>query len=296
VSHQQSQTVSGARWIGSEDRGTVLSYSGSILLGSRMTGMTAIALCYTKFGYVMAADGRARNDPAKPDYEPKEDAQKIFGIVGSDKMLAVGLMGEIIKLPDGSFDLVAEIAKQKARLANLNFKNLRAYVDKLGDNLAPIFDQGWKDGILDPWEESDPNDENDDLIARLIFAGYFNHRPQSAHLEFRYRNNKAEPKADNILLSPGQLVLAAPPGIKELIENDPQFSDYRKPTGPDIPIEGARVFVTSWIEACGSSLAVKLIPKCASVGGDTHVAAITPSEGFHWLTPPRSFDESWPQT
>jgi len=42
------------------------------------------------------------NDPTKADYSTSNDAQKIFEIAAPDKTLALGLMGEIIKLPDGS--------------------------------------------------------------------------------------------------------------------------------------------------------------------------------------------------
>lgn len=284
MSRPQCQTAYGVR-------GSVLSYSGPILLDSRMT---AIPLCYTKFGYVMGADGRGGNDPTKADYSTSNDAQKIFEIAAPDKTLALGLMGEIIKLPDGSFDLVAEIAKQKTRLASRSFNSLRHYVEKFGEVLKPFFDQAWQDGTLDPWEEVDPNDENDDLVARVIFAGYFNQRPSSAYLEFRHKNKKAEPQVTAIILSPGQSLLAGPG--TGLIQNDPRFSEYRKPTGPHLSIEGARDLVTSRIEAYNSPLAAKLIPKCESVGAHIHVAAITPSEGFKWLTRPLVFDKSWPQT
>lgn len=250
--------------------------------------MTAIALCYTKSGFVMAADGRSRTYDAATDvYSPDSDeCQKIFSVVESGKILAYAVMGDAVSNQDGSFNLMAEVERQRKRLSAVRFDSLRDYVRIIGYKAKRAFDKAWKSGRLDPWQRgSDPNDEYDNLIARILFAGYAPN-PAFVQAELFYDNRRAELRVSTLPIPPGIPALAAPTGILQIIDSDPRFAEYRKPYGPDISMEDACALIKGKIEACASPLAAEIDARCAGIGGHIHVAAVTPS-GFRWLLPPK---------
>lgn len=272
-------------WYGSDDASSILCRFGQLSLDSRMT---AISLCYTNTGFVIAADRRQQMyDSVKGEYiETGEDNfQKIFDIVEDDKVLAYGLMGNVISNDDGSFDVLAEIGKQRERLARIRFADLWDYVNRISYNLKLAFDAAWKDGRIDPWQHSEG--EYDNLLLRLIFLGYMHKKPSSVQAEFFHKNKRAKLRVSLVIQPiPGQNALAAPIGILAAISHDERFAAYRRSTSLDMTIEDALNFTKSQIEACATPLAAKIDPRCKGIGGFIHVAAVTKNEGFKWLIQP----------
>ncbi len=175
MSRPQSQTACPMRWIGGDDRGSVLCYSGPLLLDSRMT---AVAFCYTNAGFVIGADGRSRTlDSATGTYRLDGDNhQKIYPLPGAGRIIAYGMMGEAVASEDNSFDLKAEIERQRKRLATKPFANLRDYVGAIGIKLKKNYEKA-TETCLDYKIPADAQDEYDRLLARVIAVGYVSSKP-----------------------------------------------------------------------------------------------------------------------
>jgi hypothetical protein len=55
----------------------------------------------------------------------------------------------------------------------------------------------------------------------------------------------------------------------------------------ELTIETAAKIASGYIEACRSDYGRELDPIVTlGIGGHTHIAKITPSEGFQWIVPP----------
>jgi len=288
VSRPQSQTTSSHRWIGGDDRGSVLCYSGSFLMDSRMS---AISFCYIKSGFVIAADGLSRTlDSATGTYRPNGDKhQKIYPLLGSGRILAYGMMGEAVASEDNSFNLKAEIDRQQKRLATKQFPNLRDYLGAIGIKLRKAYEKATKT-CLDYKPPPDAQDEYDRLLARVIAVGYVAAKPSCVQAEFFFEDKgRVELRVTTVPLRPGIPALAAPRAIPGIIDTDPRFEEYRLPFGPDISLEDARALIKRRLEACATPLAAEIEPLCSGIGGHIHIAAVTPS-GFDWLEAPVTAD------
>ncbi|HLM80335.1 MAG TPA: hypothetical protein VK302_06850 [Terriglobales bacterium] len=249
--------------------------------------MTAIAFCYTKPGFVIAADGLSRTlDSATGTYHPNGDKhQKVYPLLGSGRILAYAMMGEAVASEDNSFDLKAEIERQQKRLATKHFPNLRDYLGAISIKLKKTYEKA-TETYLDYRPQPDARNEYDRLLARLIVVGYVAAKPSCVQAELFFEDKgKVGLRVTAEALHPGIPALAAPRDIPGIIDRDPRFSEYRLPHGPEMPIEHASAVIKRRIEACASPLAAKIEPLCAGIGGHIHIAAVTPS-GFKWVVPP----------
>jgi hypothetical protein len=273
------------RWLGSaDDRGSILCYSGPLLLDSRMT---AISFCYIEPGFVIAADGRSRTfDSATGIYCPNgETHQKIFPLLGAGRILAYAMMGEAVASEDNSFDLKVEIERQRKRLATKHFPNLRDYMGAIGIRLRKAYEKA-TETCLDYKPPADARDEYDRMLARVIAVGYVASKPSCVQAEFFYEGKgKVELRVTTEPLQQGIPALLAPRDISGVIDRDSRFSEYRLPYGPTMPIEHASAVIQRRLEACASPLAAEIDVLCSGIGGHIHVAAVTPS-GVSWLVPP----------
>ena len=251
--------------------------------------MTAIAFCYTKSGFVIAADGLSRTlDSSTDTYQPNGDKhQKIFPLLGSGRILAYAMMGDAVASDDNSFDLKAEIERQQKRLATRQFLNLRDYLGAISIKVEKAYERATKT-CLDYKPQPDARDEYDRLLARLIAVGYVAAKPACVQAEFFFEDKgRVERRVSAVPLRPGIPALAAPRDVSAIIDNDPRFAEYRLPFGPEMPIEHAGALIKRRIEACASPLAAEIEPLCAGIGGHIHIAAVTLS-GFKWLVPPEA--------
>ena len=88
--------------------------------------MSAIAVIYTRDGFVLAADGRRSLDDDATEsaqFLLSDMVQKIFPVEDRDRTLAYAITG-LAGSDDGEFDTYVEAAKQTERLSNLEFRNL----------------------------------------------------------------------------------------------------------------------------------------------------------------------------
>lgn len=262
---------------------SVIQYAGagSLILDSGQ--MTAISFCYTRSGFVIAADGRSQNfDSITGTYRPDGDKhQKIFPLLGAGRILACAITGSAVASEDNSFNLSVEIERQQKRLATKYFPNLRGYLGALGFKLKKAYEKA-TETCLNRKSQLD-EDESDDVLARLIVMGYVAGHPSSRCVEFIFESKGKV--ALNMLRNdnqPGIPALFAPKSIGNVIDCDPRFAEYRLPFGFEMPIEQASAVVRRRIEACASTLAAEIEPLCSGIGGHIHIASITPS-GFDWV-------------
>lgn len=247
--------------------------------------MTAIALCYTKSGFVIAADGQSSSyDAAKDEYTPKDShCTKIFGMLASGRSLGYSAMSNFVFSEDGSFSLFDEIERQ--RKSSTRFETLRDYIRAVGYKATKAYRKAWKSGRFDPWPEADPENT---LIARIIFAGYVLQKPSWMQVEIIHQNGYAEMCQPSQVapLTYGRCALAGPEKVVNSVLNGSEFASYRNPFGPDLSLEEGGELAVNLIKACMTPLALELDPLCKNLGGDIHVAAITPVE-FKWLVEPK---------
>lgn len=248
--------------------------------------MTAIAFCYTKSGFVVGADGRSRiYDPVKDEFShSRDDCQKIFSIVESGKVLAYAVIGDAVSSEDNSFDLMAEIERQRKRLTGQHFSSLHSYASAIGYKVERAYKKALRSGRLDFRYRAGAEDETENLLARVLFMGYLRF-PAFAYIELMRTESGAELRTTNQSAALGVPALVAPAGVLTAIDNDPRFAEYRLPYGPEMSIEDARALVTRRLEACASPSATEINSLCAGIGGHIHIATVTPS-GFDWLVPP----------
>jgi hypothetical protein len=249
-------------------------------------GMTAIAGNCVAEGVVVAADGRTRV-PESPELTDEirlrgnlENERKIFLIKDQDKILVYAGVGYLSAADDG-FSLLDEIKKQQLLLCQRRFETCRDYVQHLSLKLkAALRDALKKKTFCVP--------EDDPLIARLLFAGFFRKEMSWIAAQFKHDQGRVKLEVDRYPITPGNMVVLGPPKMWDLFRaNDARFAEYIKPLGPNSMLEEGRDCAKGFIDMCKSPLAAEIEPLCRNVGGHVHVAAVTP-DGFRWLIEPEN--------
>lgn len=262
--------------------------------------MTAIATVYTVGGFIIGADGRSRAkdpDPTKVTEEMKarhdrEDKRKIFCITDADKTLAYAFMGTVSN-DEHTFSILEEADRQSKLLSSKHFATCYDYVHELTLGLNQAFNDARADGRLDAWYVKEDLADDDNLIARMILVGYFSGKASWIIAEFRDYDNKAKVQVQPIpQFTPGGIITAGGKLMPKLLfqDKDSRFAQYIRPTGPDTTLEQGADAAKAFIEACSTPLAAELDPVCQSVGGHIHIAAVTPTDGFKWLIPPKNLE------
>jgi hypothetical protein len=249
--------------------------------------MTALAACYTKSGFVIGADSRSRTYDAATDKfsDPRDDCQKIFKIEEPGKVLAYAVMGDV-RSDGNSFDLMEEIEHERERLSGHHFSNLYRYARAIGRRTEKAYEKALRSGRLEFHYYANAVRPTDNLLARVLFVGYMS-LPDFLCIELFRTANGAELQIKNMGIQVGRAALAASEHIREAVDTDPGFAEYRIPSGPTASLEEAHAVVKRRIEACASPLAQKIDPlHAAGIGGEIQVAAVTPSN-FKWLEKPK---------
>src|ERR1700685_59507 len=277
-----------------------LYWSGLFPFLFKDSRMTAFATVYTTDGFVIAADGRSRAqdpDPTKitadmKERHDREDRRKIFCIAEPDKTLAYAFMGTVAN-DEKTFDLYEETNRQSKLLSSRQFDTCYDYAYKLAFGLKRAFNDARKDGRLDAWYGNEDLDEEDNLIARMMLVGYFHGKPSWIVAEFRSFDNRAKLQVQPIPeFTPGGYMTAGGKLMPKLLfqDKDSRFAEYITPTGPDTTMERGAHFARAFIEACSTPLAAELDPICKSIGGHIHIAAVTLTDGFKWIVPPKNLE------
>ena len=261
--------------------------------------MSAIAVIYTRDGFVLAADGRRSLDDDATEaaqFLLSDMVQKIFPVEDRDRTLAYAITG-LAGSDDGKFDTYVEAAKQTERLSNLEFRNLDGYAEEFCRGLNKAFNLTKKQGHVPRFPQIKRLPQLGGWgIATAVFAGYFQGAPSWSYADFFHHDNLPSAFRVNVApISPGNRLFSGSGRIQQLTypndrdtKTDPRFARYIKPTGPDTSLEGAVDIGRGFIEAHSDPVALQEdYDVCKRVGGHIHIAKVTPS-GFEWLVKPKT--------
>lgn len=273
-------------WYGSPVTETWYSRKGSC----RVTEMTALASMYVVPGFVIAADGRCKSDDEEFAPFDTEYAQKIFPIKNEGRALAYSLIG-FAGTNDGKFKLVDELAKAADILKNRRVPDYPSYIHRFCHHVQQTVNRARRDGRISEFPKNDhmPPERRNSLF-RLLIVGYYKGKPWYSEVNFARDENEhvyftaenGEPKRDWIAVTGSDAIAEALFGGNR----DSRFDRYREITGDDV-ISRAACAMKGYIEACGDPLSSTLDPLCKGIGGHTHIAEVTPENGFRWRIPPR---------
>ena len=250
---------------------------------------TAIVSHYTTSGFVISADGKTSDG--------SESTQKIFEIEGApaayalygnsiafgngkddDQPSPLHLGDEIGKLLNSGSVPIGDLIACGAQLA----KELHATILKAKENKLIVY-------------PSRPSDIDGGVsIANVFLFGYSKGSPVEVDITFRHREQLlSEPRVDGT--DPRRVRNPRVWGcdkVWELLRSGDyrfaRFGGVRLPPKPEeISLLDAAKLGENYIWACDSYEGRKWgDPQiCSSIGGHSHVAAITPT-GFCWLKPP----------
>jgi hypothetical protein len=259
---------------------------------------SAILPFYTSEGFLIAADGRRRVNKEKRG----DDTTKIFEISEPGKSLAYAFGGTVAFTDKENEDLIMfdfrdEILKiiRSQRMANHN--NLQSYTWKIAvrlhERLTHALTNERMERLTDEGAVETPAD-----VACLIVAGYYEKYPSWVAIKFPHIGQALlEPKLQVMTLAKGYM----PPVIygaqivfqKIFMLDDPAFAKYRIPRihmPEDVTLEEVAESAKRYIRACDDPEVIKIDPMCASIGGDIHIAKVTPQSGFEWMVPPQKLN------
>jgi len=130
------------------------------------------------------------------------------------------------------------------------------------------------------------------VIAKVMLIGYYSDVGCVAEIDFRHDNQTLlEPVLTKELVGPTNFeVFSGSKFIANRIFNskDPKFLKYRtvsvKKGMPPATLSEATELVRNYIQACIDNQSRD--DECRQIGGQPHVATISPEHGFEWVTPP----------
>jgi hypothetical protein len=255
---------------------------------------TAIVSIYSPEGFVIAADGFSTTGDG--------DAQKIFPIADSPTAAYAisgwaGVSDEDIGL-DISFE-----AECRAVASSLNwdgFVDLNTYGETFARTVGVQIQQEIaKARVCGAISESDYTEKiaNCDRWCLLHFNGYFRGVPSMAAWSILFHLDQSsvnqyyswQPVLGDARNFYGSTV------ILDLLKSGGDsgyFDKYKTPsfkkliTRGGVSLQEAIQAASSYIEACSDPEADAMDGKCKCIGGKTHIATITPTEGFRWALGP----------
>ncbi len=259
---------------------------------------TAIVRAYTSEGFLIAADGRARDEHGK---KLSDSRQKIFPITDSNRALSCVIYGvpRITHPTDETrviVDLVSEASSAIKSLSNSKASNLRSYTLKFSRLLHKVLLDAGKNnkGIrLYPTMNHYAEEPGTHVISYVFFDGYYKNNPGRVNAVFFHRDQRLHaPNLDRQPLQEGYRIDGSALVADALLrpDFDERLSAYRTPAmekPKDFTLAEAAEVATNYIRACDSDVGREIDPVvCPGIGGHTHIATITPTDGFKWLIPP----------
>src|SRR5208282_185489 len=235
--------------------------------------MTATAICYTPFGFALAAEGRQRwqHSPTRDEVvreDESDSVQKIFEMEVKQAVFAYTLVGDIASR-DRSFDLGVELRNEATSLCGKKFSSGPRFIEALSAKLEDAIERAKREPRIEDYPASE-----------ISFVGYFKDDPYWANVRFRRRGAGLLREVIRQELYPGLFFVTGSPLIGNLISRgDPRFAQYARPPNGNPTLHAAAGLVRGYIEACCSPLALELDPEnCRHIGGHIHVATVTPPD------------------
>jgi len=250
---------------------------------------TCIVAQYTDEGFALAADSLRKNALTGEDVSTK--IQKIFPIEEKQngRVLAYGLAGAVHILDQGGtsrFNFAKEFSTPVQQLTPVRITSMESYAKELSALVNKNLLTKRQNLDIDHYPCM-PNTAG--VIARVILVGYY--RDVGCLVKLDLCHN------DQVLLEPALRVGPASfevfSGSKFIADKifkskDRGFSKYRtlsvrKGIPPKTLFE-AEELVRSYIQACIDNQSRD--DECTLIGGQPHVATVSPEHGFKWLVPP----------
>jgi hypothetical protein len=254
---------------------------------------SAVVLTFTSEGFVIAADGLARDDNGEPI---SRTTQKIFQAGGLP--LGFSLCGRASfdsKNSKNDLNLLNDAPYEVAAISGSKYHDLSSFAFSFGQHLYALLRKRFDAGDMEPLPEKDSDRQADEHhFLHVFLAGYFNGQPDWQFLTFRHRMQELrQPLLRNKPLQKGPLIYGSREVENRLFRSeDPALALYRvkgfqESEHPSLSdgIEAAK----NYIRACCDPEIAKFDPKvCAAIGGHIHVAKVTEQNGFEWVVPPKS--------
>ncbi len=252
---------------------------------------SAVALTYTRDGFVIAADGRARTNGEILS----ETTQKIFPIDGLGLCYALcGRAAFDTKNKENEIDLLKDAPYAITAISANDHSDLSGYAGSFSMYLYSLLKKAQESGQLEtlPTKETDRHGDTHDIF-HLFVAGYFREQPAWCFTTFSHKNQLLlEPTTHDYIPQKGPVVYGPTEVLRLIFKTTDArvaayrvkgFQESRQPSLSD-GIEAMK----NYVRACCDPEIRTLDPMCAGVGGRIHVATITPNEGFSWVCPPKT--------
>jgi hypothetical protein len=248
--------------------------------------MTAIAVVYTKAGFVVAADGLSlAHDAAGVTLRVEsENEQKIFKGRYKGTDFAWAIAGTAFN-EDRSFNLVNVV--NKFLLEDFT-ESLGAWTEALASWLLKGVAEARQAELIPPFRRNkhlSSNDPQANIFATILVAGYLRDgaKPAVAMIQFFFEGATLTTPIIRIRTPPSCDVFSGSNEMaRRYFQDDPdkRFRKYYQPSGKSV--ETGIAHAKGFIEACSDPLARDVDPFCESIGGHIHVATVTPRDGFSW--------------
>jgi hypothetical protein len=256
---------------------------------------TAIFRAYTSEGFLIAADGRARDEHGTI---LSDNRQKIFPITDSDRALSYVFYG-VPRITDPTnesrviVDLLSEAKAAIKSLSSSKTSNLRTYANKFTRLLHRVLSDAGKNNkdirlypAMIPYTE----EPGTHVISYVFFDGYYRDNPGRVDAVFFHRNQQLHtPNLDRQLLQKGYRIDGSPRVADALLRPtfDQRLLAYRTPAmskSQDLTLIEATEIAVSYIRTCDSDIGREIDPVlCPGIGGHIHIATITSADGFAWV-------------
>lgn len=256
---------------------------------------SAILLFYTSEGFLIAADGRARIN----GIVDSDSTTKIFSISEPNRSLAYAFGGSVALTDKDDpgiilFDFRAEALKIIESLRSVAYDNLSSYANDCSAELFKRLVSAQKNERMEKFSEKNPS------IVYVFFAGYVAGQPSYVTVQFLREGQIAlPPVVDQMPLTKGYKPLVPLYGSGVVAQHifemdDPEFANYRVGkvnVADSVRLSEVADVASKYFSACADPEAMKIDAEiCQAIGGDIHIAKVTPENGFEWVIPPRDTD------
>jgi hypothetical protein len=258
---------------------------------------TAIVRTFTPDGFVVATDGLAgmsddgrvtgTQDPKVFRFGDADDLA--FSFAGS---VQLGYMGRV------RFDFIQTFEAAVNIHSPDRSNNIMDYASLLATGAQRQLEAKRRSGAIRFTETSNERDPAGNfIIAGVFIDGYFKGVPARANLIFYHRGQVPYVQTAPEGFS-SQPIVYGPDEVTKRFESDPGFSKYK--TEPSLSLHSSASLskeihlAKCIIEAHGSPEARAIDPICKYIGGRTHIATVTPGEGFKWVDGFEPINPSFP--
>jgi len=259
---------------------------------------TSIVRTYTTEGFVVAADGRARD--AGNRTVASDQVQKIFPIGGGEiQTAAYSISGTaFIGLDDGSdvmFDLQQQMKSATQVYSMRRAGTVLDYAERVCSTVHQSLAKAKLAGQLD-YPESNSLDASEPgaTIARILFDGYCKGIPTRVKARLFHRDQVLAPlEVLQQELAPGCPWCQGPEQLTDMMWGSAKKGNFMIPYEKRAvelvrhPNETLRIHAQmahAYISACSDPEVIAVDPEqCAGIGGRIHIATIDPKTGFRWI-------------